>query len=737
MSTVWKRTQYILCGVFAAISFGGCAELHQWCHNDFKVGPEYRKPAAPIADNWIDFNNPDVINQQHGIDDGAWWLVLNDPMLNQLVFESYQSNLDLQAAGMRVLEARARRNIAAGLLFPQTQELFGGYERVQNSLVGNRAGIVGTPIRTFDLWSAGLNVAWEIDVWGRFRRNIESAEATVDASIEDYDDILVCLIAETAAAYIEIRRAEQRIEFALENVESQRKALENALAFGEDVAGELDVTQARANLAQTEALIPELQQSLRVANNRLCVLMGMPPQDLQPELGVAPIPAAPPEVVVGIPAELLRRRPDIRRAERQVAAQSALIGVATADLFPAFSILGAIDWRANDFDDLFSSAAAGGFVAPGFNWKILQYGRLRNNIVAQDARFQELAILYQQAVLEANKEVEDAIIGYLTAQRRIVVLEEGVQAAERSVDIALTQYGEIGREKISFNRVATLQSTLTQQQDQLAVARADAVLSLVRIYKALGGGWQIRQCQPATFQMVVAGSDPAAPNTTEADVAETSEAVPPPVKIADAPAPVAVANEAGQTTAGSVTGSGLRLPPPPADNAPRSVSPPPTVSMAKPVTMPAPVANPAVVTETKPAPVALPTPAAKPASPAVAQPVAVSQPLSKATASPRLKPQRLPATPEPVRSKPHRIASPDQAANSNARQSSREFPSVAVRDWKSGGAAVRAKTGVVREANPLPNPNFPIPLYRTDGTQPQGVVHDVAPIRFPTAEGNH
>ncbi len=533
MSTAWKQWNLYVWCAFAAILISGCAETSSWMHNGFKVGPEYRKPAAAVAENWIDFNTPEVINQQNGIDHGAWWLVLNDPMLNELVFKSYQENLNLQAAGMRVLEARGRRDIAAGSLFPQTQQIVAGYEHNQNSQAFSPNGFNASRVRTFDRWSTGLNVGWEIDLWGRFRRNIESAEANVDASIEDYDDVLVVLIAETAAAYVEIRTAQERLQFARENVVSQRKSLEMAEAqFRNDVVGELDVTQARSNLAGTESLIPELQESLRNANNRLCVLLGTPPRDLQPELGAAPIPTVPAEVVVGIPSELLRRRPDIRRAERQVAAQSARIGIATADLFPAFSIIGSIDWQANDLSDLYSSAANGGSIGPGFTWNILNYGRLKNNILVQDARFQELAIVYQQAVLEANAEVEDAIVGYLTAQERIRVLEQGVGASSRSVGFALEQYGEI---EISFNRVANLQSTLTQQQDQLAVAKADAALSLIRLYKAMGGGWQIRKTQPACIEMVVAGSSGLAPVANAPEVTAATGNVVPPVKVTDSP----------------------------------------------------------------------------------------------------------------------------------------------------------------------------------------------------------
>ena len=473
----------------SALLFSGCAEFGQWMHNGFKVGPDYCKPAAPVADQWIDFNNPKVISTSQAVDDGAWWAALNDPVLNRLVQQAYEQNLSLRAAGMRVMEARAQRAIAAGLLLPQMQEAFANYNHFQISAAGNQFGVAALP-RTVDLWGTGFNVGWEVDLWGRFRRNLESADATFDFEVESYDDILVCLIAETAAAYVEIREFEARLRFALANVEAQQGSLQIAESrFRNGQVSELDVTIAQSNLSQTEALIPVLEKGLRLANNRLCVLLGIPVQDLRMQLGPAEIPRTSDSVVVGIPAELLRRRPDIRAAERQVAAQSALIGVAAADLFPEFTISGSINWQANDFSDVFTSAANGGFINPAFNWRILNYGRLRNNIRAQEAKFQELAILYQEAVLKANAEVEDAIVCFLTAQDRVRSLQQGVEAAQRSQEIVMTRYRE-GDADISAVFIA--QSILVRQQDQLAAAVAEITVSLIKIYKALGGGWQIR-----------------------------------------------------------------------------------------------------------------------------------------------------------------------------------------------------------------------------------------------------
>ena len=525
----WKQL-FCVSLMSAVLTITGCAEFKQWMHNG-KVGPDYMKPAVPVADEWIDFNDPRVISQEQCVDESAWWRSLNDPVLDRLVFQTHEQNLSLRTAGMRVMEARAQRAVAAGLLLPQLQEAQGSYSRIQVSRAGNSIGLTTLPVRAFDFWSTGFNVGWELDVWGRFRRNLESADANLDASIEDYDDILVCLIAETAEVYVEMREFEKRLESARANVKIQQGSLRIAESrFRNGAVSELDVTQAKSSLAQTEAMIPVLEKGERLANNRLCVLLGTPPRDLRPELGAAPIPAAPPEVVVGIPAELLRRRPDVRRAERQVAAQSALIGVAVADLFPAFTINGSISWQAQQFPDLFSSAANAGFASPAFNWNILHYGRIRNNILAQDAKFQELAVLYQEATLNANAEVEEAIVGFLKTQVQVRALQEGVEASERSVELALKQYREGA---IDFDRVFNLQSLLAQQQDDLARAQAEVTISLVRVYKALGGGWQVRLGQGLPYELSAKEVLIQAPNPDGTDSIIELLPSPEPVQLGD------------------------------------------------------------------------------------------------------------------------------------------------------------------------------------------------------------
>ncbi len=481
--------------VLFAVSFAGltgCGTMKDWVHNGFKVGPEYYRPAAPVSDAWMETYNEKVATELP--DNPMWWEVFNDPVLNQLVQGVYEENLSLRSAGMRVLVARAQRGVMVGGLFPQLQENFGSYQRAQISTTTAGLGQLigkGLPIkRDFSTWSTGFDAYWELDVWGKFRRGIESADANLDASIEDYDAILVSLLAETASTYVEYRTYQQQLAYATSNVEIQKGSLGIAQAqFDGGRVSELDVTQAQANLKNTEQLVPLFEAQVRAANNRLCTLLGLPTQDLSTELGDSKIPVAPPEVAVGVPADLLRRRPDIRAAERRVAAQSALIGVAIADLYPHFSITGNMRVDSERFKDLFSQASSAGLIGPGFNWDILNYGRLVNNIRIQDALFQQLAYDYQQTVLTANQESETAIYAFLKSQERLIDTRDAVAASQRSVEIVTLQYREGATD---FNRVFNLQTLLVQDQDRYAQTQGDVSRALIAIYKSLGGGWEIR-----------------------------------------------------------------------------------------------------------------------------------------------------------------------------------------------------------------------------------------------------
>lgn len=471
--------------VVASLMASGCTtSLRQWFHNCFKVGPNYERPGAATASDWID--SPEQGIKRDAAVDGTWWTVFQDPALNGLVQSAYQQNLDLQAAGTRILNSRAQRNIAFGNLFPQTQRATAGYTHAQTPRNLGLGG--GFPPHTVNVWDAGFNATWEADFWGRYRRSLESAEDTYEASVEDYGATLVMLLSNVATAYTTLRTFEQRLDFAQKNVEIQQGTLELAeLRHKEGVATEVDVAQAQSNLAQTRALIPPLVAGRRQAANQLCVLMGMPVYDLENQLQPGTIPKVPIEVAVGIPADLLRRRPDVRRAERQAAAQSAQIGVAEADFYPRFAIQGFIGYAANDIPNLFTPGGFFGFIAPTLSWQVLNYGRIINNVRGQEAKLAELVLQYQQQVLIAGREVEDALVGFIQARQQAARLEESVRAAERSVELVVEQYKG---GTADFNRVYNTQALLVNQQDQLATARGNIAINLISVYRALGGGWE-------------------------------------------------------------------------------------------------------------------------------------------------------------------------------------------------------------------------------------------------------
>jgi NodT family efflux transporter outer membrane factor (OMF) lipoprotein len=501
------RLPWTTAGLVAAIVLtSGCITTGpvDWVRNGFKVGPNYCRPPAPIAAEWIEANNPHVQNR-HLHD---WWYVFQDPTLDSLIRTANEQNPNLRVAGTRVLQAHAQQAIAAGNLFPQTQQATGEYSRVglSHNTFNNPSAFgtlsptpipPGVPIGNFySDWAAGFNLSWELDFWGRFRRAIESANANRDASVENYDAALVTLLADVATNYVQYRVAQQRIKIARDNVHIQ----EGILALTEErfrvgTATRLDVEQARTILEQTRSTIPALQIVLGQANDVLSILLGMPPHDLEPTLGAGPaantepLPHIPNWVAAGIPADLLRRRPDIRSAERHVAAQSAQIGVAEADLYPTIFINGTIGYEAFDLSKLFESRSFFGTITPNFRWNILNYGRIANNVHLQEARTQELIAAYQNQVLTAAQQVQTALRGFLRSREQAENLARSVQAATAATQLGVQQY-RTGT--VPFNTVFNLETTQVQQQDNLAVAQGNIALNLINVYRALGGGWELR-----------------------------------------------------------------------------------------------------------------------------------------------------------------------------------------------------------------------------------------------------
>lgn len=341
------------------------------------------------------------------------------------------------------------------------------------------------PHRFYDDWATGLNASWEIDFWGRIRRTVESTEDVVESSADDYGNVMVTLIGDVSAAYVSYRTFEQQLVYARKNVEVERGLLKIAKQRYEGkLTNELPVVQAASLLGQLEAAIPALEIGMRQANNQLSILLGLPPAELAPRLGEAPIPASPPEVVVGIPADLIRRRPDVRSAERLVAAQNAQIGVAEADWYPAFFINGSLGYEAKDLANLFTSKSFTGQVGPAFQWNILNYGRILNNVRFQDFKTQELVALCQQKVLSAAGEVENGIIAYLNTQREVASLRGSVRDAGRALDFAIKNFKD-GR--IEFTPVFVAEQFLAQQENLLAQAEGEVDQGLIAAYRAPGG----------------------------------------------------------------------------------------------------------------------------------------------------------------------------------------------------------------------------------------------------------
>ena len=463
-----------------------------------KVGPDFAPPDAKLADQWIDAADPRVGADR--ADYREWWKAFNDPVLNHLVALACSQNPRLLIAGVRVLEARAQLAIALGEQYPQAQQLFGSatYNRLSEYAPNAPQPSLsrGYDYETLQA-QAGLRAAWEIDFWGRFRRAVESADADFLGSIAAYDDALVSLSADVARTYVLIRAYEERIGIAHGNLLIQQESLRIARArFRGGATSERDVQQATAQMRSTEAAIPQLETGIRQAQDALSILLGLPPAQVNPLLRIGSgIPIAPRQVAVGIPADLLRRRPDIRYAQMQAAAQSARIGMAKADLYPMFSLNGSLGFLSSDIGefrlgDMFSWGGRSAVLGPSLQWNIFNYGQITNRVRVQDARFQASVIRYQDAVLKAQQEVEDAIVAFLKAQERLVALADAAEAARRSAELALIQYREGGTD---YTTVLTAQQALLTQQDALALGRAEVPQGLVAIYRALGGGWEVRE----------------------------------------------------------------------------------------------------------------------------------------------------------------------------------------------------------------------------------------------------
>lgn len=449
------------------------------------VGPDFVKPDADAAGQWSQDLTQGLEPAPQG--DPDWWTYFNDPVLNGLVDEARERNNDLQIAGLRVLEARAQLGIAVGGQYPQVQAAAG------------EATYVSPPnhsILSDNYWKYGLaaNASWEFDFWGRFQRAIESADAAYLASIAGYDQVQLVLTAAVVDTYTLVRVTEEQLRIAQENLKLQQRSYDIAeVLYRNGADSELDMQQAKTLLLATQATIPALDAGLVQARNALSTLLGQPPGLIKTRLEQGEgIPKIPQQVAIGAPADMLRNRPDVRQAEYLAAAQNALVGLAEADLYPSFSLVGSIGVTSggpgdSDFGDLFSTDALTFSIGPQFVWPFLNYGRIKNNIRVQDARLQQALVNYRETVLQAAREAEDAIAGFIGARAQAAILAETVTSAKRSNDLSTLRY----REGFSdYQRVLDAQQALFSQQQRLVSAQGDVVSNLIALYKALGNGWQ-------------------------------------------------------------------------------------------------------------------------------------------------------------------------------------------------------------------------------------------------------
>ncbi len=462
----------------AACAAAGLAAL--WLAGCAAVGPDYAPPLTrePAAWNTPLEGGVTVSSGRQNL--AAWWTTLGDTELTRLIELAVAGNLDLRKAAARVREARARRGAGAASLYPTLD--------ASGSATRSRGSAETGPAATTDLFSAGLDASWEIDLFGSVRRSIEAADADLAASGEELRDTLVTLLAETALNYADLRTAQTRLEVVESGIETLQETLR--LAQWRSRAGlgdELAVEQARYNLASAQSQLPALATTIAEAKNRLAVLTGQPPGAVHAGLAkTAPLPAPPAEVTIGVPADLLRQRPDVRRAERQLAAQTARIGVATAELYPKLRLSGAIGLQALGLNRLINAANATSSASAGLSWRVFDAGAIRQNITVQSALQEQALIAYEAAVLAAQEEAENAIGAFAQEQRRRQSLDEAAASARAAAELAELKY-RAGL--VDFTTVLEAERSLLNFRDQLAQSQGAVVTNLIRLYKALGGGW--------------------------------------------------------------------------------------------------------------------------------------------------------------------------------------------------------------------------------------------------------
>jgi NodT family efflux transporter outer membrane factor (OMF) lipoprotein len=471
--------QILLTGAVLAVAlFQGCA-----------VGPNYQQPKTAVPAQWSAPKSGGETNLEPSI--ASWWKSFKDPQLDSLIERAVKTNHDLRIAEARVREARALYRIASSQLWP-TMDAGGSYARQRQSknqpVLGSLPMPSGIPFDN-NVYQAGFDASWEIDVFGGNRRAVEAGKSEVAAAEFGRRNVLVTLLGEVARNYVELRGCQRRLEIATNNLKTQQEAL--ALTkdrFNKGLTSDLDVQQAATLLANTRAVIPMLETGIQVYIHRLGVLLGQPPEALLTELSApAPIPSGPPEVPVGLPSELLRRRPDIQQAERQLAASTARIGVATADLFPKFSLTGIAGYESTSASDWFAGGSKFWSLGPTVQWRIFDAGRIRANIRVQNARQEQALAAYEETVLMSFEDVENSLVAYAKEQIRRRSLEDAATSSRDSLHLANQLYSN---GLASFINVLDAERSLYQAEDALVQSDKAVTQNLISLYKALGGGWE-------------------------------------------------------------------------------------------------------------------------------------------------------------------------------------------------------------------------------------------------------
>ena len=472
------KTNRLLMLPLLAVVTGGCA-----------VGPSYQRPSVSAPAHWSEPLAGGETNATASLK--GWWKQFNDAELDSLIDRALQSNLSLHIALARVQEARAKYGIAAANLWPSAG-LSSSYARIETShhqpVLGSLPIPPAVPFEN-DVYQAGFDASWEVDVFGGKRRATEAARDEVSASEFSRQATRLTLLGDVARDYIDVRGYQCRLAIAMQNINAQAQALAIARdRFTNGLGSDLDVQQAATLLATTKAGVPALETSIQAAIHRLGVLLGQPPGALLAELSkTSSIPPAPPLVPVGLPSELLLRRPDVRRAERELAAATANVGVARADLFPKFYLTGLAGFESVSADDWFTAGSRLWSIGPTVQWRIFDAGRIRANIRVQKARQEQALDAYQETVLSAFEDVENALVSYAKEQTRRRSLENAVTSSQQSLRLAQKLYKN---GLTDFINVLDAERSLYRTEDALAQSDRTVSTDVVALYKSLGGGWE-------------------------------------------------------------------------------------------------------------------------------------------------------------------------------------------------------------------------------------------------------